>query len=148
MERRGISDREIYRYRNGEDIPSDIMWAKIRTDLARWLTNPQFNNMRNGLLDIAIVAGVSANRMESQDVDNIAKVVLDALKEEKGDSRFLFYDDHQVVRLLIYKQRSEELSGYNTDSLTISFRVHDPDGQLILVNPSYIQMVRVDPPQI
>ena len=138
MERRGISDREIYRYRNGEDIPSDIMWAKIRTDLARWLTNPQFNNMRNGLLDIAIVAGVSANRMESQDVDNIAKVVLDGLEKEKGDSRFLFYDDNQIIRLLIYKQRREELSGYNTDSLTISFRVHDSNKQMILVNPSQI----------
>ncbi len=118
---------------------------KIRADLARWLKNPHFDAMRGGLLDIAVVARVSDRNMRIQDVDNIAKVVLDALKEEKGDSRFLFHDDNQVIRLLIYKLRSEKLLQYNTDSLTISFRVHDSNRQMLLVNPSQIQMVRVNP---
>ena len=121
--------------RTGKNYKKDVV-ERIRKDLARWLRNPRFDDMRNGLLDIAIVARVSANRMQSQDVDNIAKVVLDALKEEKGDLRFLFHNDNQVVRLLIYKKRSKEQSGYNTDSLTISFRVYDSNKQMILVNPA------------
>jgi len=117
---------------------------KIRTDLARWLKNPHFDKMRDGPLDIAIVARVSARRMRYQDVDNIAKVVLDALKEDKGDSRFLFRNDNQVIRLMIYKLGSEELSGHNTDSLTVSFRVHDFNKQMVLINPPIIEYRQSD----
>ena len=121
---------------------------KIRIDLANWLKNPHFDTMRHGLLDIAAVATVNDRNMLIQDVDNIAKVVLDGLKEEKGDSRFLFHDDNQVTRLLIYKLRSKKVPGYNTDSLTISFRAHDSNKQMILINPSQIQILQVNPSQI
>jgi len=108
---------------------------KVRTNLALWMRNPHFNEIGSAVLDIALVVRVNANRMKIQDVDNIAKVVLDALKKDDGDSRFLFHDDKQIVRLLIYKEQSQALPGYNTDSLTISFRVHDSKKQMILVNP-------------
>ena len=66
--------------------------------------------------------------LKLQDVDNIAKVVLDALKG------CLFKDDSQIVRLLLVKQEAELLAGYDTNSLVISFRVHDPEKDMILIN--------------
>ncbi len=115
-----------------DEYKRDVV-EKLRKNLAIWMKNPQFNKTRNELLDIAIVARVHENRMKDQDVDNIAKVVLDALQESKGDSRFLFYNDNQVIRLLIYKQQSKNLPSYNTDGLTVSFRIHDPEKQMVLV---------------
>ena len=109
---------------------------KIRTDLKGWLNNPTLYAMQKSYLDIAIVARVNARNIHSQDVDNIAKMALDALKEEKGDSRFLFHDDNQIIRLLLYKLKSENLPGHNTDSITISFRIHDSSKQMLLIDPS------------
>ncbi len=64
-----------------------------------------------------------------------AKVVLDALKKSDKDPSkpYLFKDDSQVVRLLIYKLETKEVSGYETNSLIISFREHNPNEQMILV---------------
>ena len=109
---------------------------KTRRNLESWMKNPDFKDVRNSLLDLAIVARVSPDRMKNQDIDNIAKVVMDALKESDGDSRFLFHDDRQVVRILVWKIQREERAEYNTDSLTISFRVHDDRRQMVLVEPS------------
>jgi len=106
---------------------------QIKRNLESWMTNPHFDGVRSSPLDIAIVARVSPGRMKSQDIDNIAKVVIDALKKSNGDSRFLFYDDCQIVRLLVWKLQEEEYAGYNTDSLTISFRIHDGRKQMLLV---------------
>ena len=109
--------------------------SKIRCNLKSWMTNPYFEDVRKSNLDIAIIACVSPNRMKNQDIDNISKVVLDALKKSEGDDRFLFYDDCQVIRLLVWKIQQEELAGYNTDTLTISFRIHDEHKQMILIEP-------------
>jgi len=108
---------------------------QIRCNLASWMRNPSFESVRTSALDLAIVARVSPSRMKNQDIDNIAKVVIDALKKSDEDSRFLFYDDCQVVRLLVWKLQEEEYAGYNTDSLTISFRIHDDRKQMVLVEP-------------
>ena len=109
---------------------------QIRRNLESWMKNPYFKDVRDSLLDLAIVARVSPDRMNNQDIDNIAKVVMDALKESDRDSRFLFHDDRQVVRILVWKLQREERAGYNTDSITISFRVHDDRRQMVLVEPS------------
>jgi len=111
---------------------------QIRCNLGSWMNNPYFETVRTSLLDLAIVARVNPGRMKNQDIDNIAKVVIDALKKSDGDSRFLFYDDRQVVRLLVWKLQEQEYAGYNTDSLTISFRIHDDSKQMILVEPRVI----------
>lgn len=110
---------------------------KIKTNLENWMGNVGFDELRGKLLDIAIVAKVNKQRMETQDLDNIAKIVLDSLKKnDKLDFKrdtFLFKDDSQVVRLLVYKMPREEDELYSTDELVISFREHDSKKQMILV---------------
>jgi Holliday junction resolvase RusA-like endonuclease len=110
---------------------------KIKTNLENWMENVGFDELRGKLLDIAIVAKVNKQRMEAQDLDNIAKIVLDSLKKnDKLDFKrdtFLFKDDSQVVRLLVYKMPREEDELYSTDELVISFREHDSKKQMILV---------------
>ena len=118
------------------------MKEKIRTDLKNWLNNPTLYSMQNQSLDIAIVVRVNSIKVDRQDVDNVAKVVLDALKKKEGDSRFLFHDDNQVIRLLVYKLKSEDVTGHITDSLTVSFRVHDPDKQMLLIDPSVLVKIK------
>jgi len=108
---------------------------RVRCNIGSWMNNPVFNQVRSSSLDLAIIARINPRRINSQDVDNIAKVVIDALKKTEGDPRFLFYDDCQVVRLLIWKIPEQEAAGYNTDSLTISFRVYDDHKQMTLVEP-------------
>jgi len=108
---------------------------QIRCNITIWMRNPNFESVRTSALDLAIIACVTPNRMKNQDIDNIAKVVIDALKKSDEDPRFLFYDDSQVVRLLVWKLQEEEYAGYNTDSLTISFRIHDDRKQMVLVEP-------------
>ena len=110
----------------------------IRTNLAEWMNNPEFTVLRNSPLDLVIVAKVNRRRMSTQDVDNVAKIVLDALKEAPGDVRFLFHKDSQIVRLLVWKIQQQEDPDFNTDTIGISFRVHDPDKQMILERPHVI----------
>ena len=110
----------------------------VKTNLWNWMQNPDFKDIRGELLDLAIVAAVNPSRMKTQDIDNIAKVVLDALKERVEDPRFLFHDDCQIVRLLVWKIQEERLPGYDTDSLAISFRVHNSRKQMILIEPKVI----------
>lgn len=105
----------------------------VKTNLWSWMQNPNFKDMRREPLDLAIVTSVNPSRMKTQDVDNIAKVVLDALKESAEDPRFLFHNDYQIVRLLIWKIKSKEHPMYSTDSLSISFRVHDSMKQMVLI---------------
>jgi len=109
--------------------------ATIRMNLESWMKNHHFGGIREAELDLAIIASVSPGRMKNQDIDNISKVVLDALKKSGDDDRFLFHDDCQVIRLLVWKIQQQELADSNTDTLTISFRIHDPNKQMILVEP-------------
>ena len=109
--------------------------STIRLNMESWMKNQHFEGIKEAELDLAIVACVNPDRVKNQDIDNIAKVVLDALKKSEGDDRFLFYDDCQVVRLLVWKIQQEEQADYNTDTLTISFRIYDPSKQMILIEP-------------
>jgi Holliday junction resolvase RusA-like endonuclease len=109
----------------------------IKTNLESWIKNPLFNEFRNEKLDLAVIAIVNKQRMKKQDVDNVLKVVLDALKKNdklnfKKDA-FLFYDDSQIVRVLVQKVERVEDLNYETDQLVISFRKHNPNKQMILV---------------
>ncbi|WP_332247735.1 RusA family crossover junction endodeoxyribonuclease [Archaeoglobus veneficus] len=113
---------------------------EIKTNLKSWMENPLFEEIRKAQLDVAIVAFVPKSRVKNQDVDNISKIVLDTLKKDKQDpsSPYLFVDDSQVVRLLVYKKPCEAIEGYETSTLIISFRKHDPSKQMILVEKTVI----------
>jgi len=108
---------------------------KIRCNLSGWMGNPHFLELRDKLFDVALVIFVDDFRIKLQDVDNIAKTVLDSLKMSKKDINrpFLFYNDSQVVRLLIYKLRKKDVDGFETDNLIVSFREHNPQRQMILI---------------
>ncbi len=69
-------------------------------------------------------------------MDNVQKVVFDALKEDTNDpswkNKHLYKDDKKICRVIAWKIKREEIEGFNTDSLTISFRIHDPSKQMIM----------------
>lgn len=102
--------------------------GQFRRNAGDWMKRfPQFHN-QNTWLDLALAVYRKPRFVKNQDVDNIAKVVLDALKGN------LFWDDSLIARLLVFKQDAKPLKGYNTDSLVISFRAHNPEKQMILIN--------------
>lgn len=114
---------------------------KIRGGLEPWMNNKKFNLLRSKLLDLVIIVYVNKRRMEKQDVDNIAKVVLDALKKPKNkdsEKRWLFKDDSQVVRLLVYKIPQKRSKEGLTDEFVISFREHSLNKQMILIEQKII----------
>lgn len=104
-------------------------------DAAIWLNNPHFTPLKDKKLDISIIAFVNKQRMRRQDVDNIAKATLDALKMDtkKPDKPYLFNDDSQIIRLLICKYPKEESEQYAKDTFVVSFREHDPQKQMTLI---------------
>jgi Holliday junction resolvase RusA-like endonuclease len=121
-------------------------WTKkeLTINIKSWMENKYFDKFREKKLDLSIVAYVNDYRMKNQDVDNIAKPILDALQKDKNDPKkpYLFKDDSQVVRLIVYKKPKEDLVVkdhakewiYKTDSVMLSFREHDPKKQMILVD--------------
>ncbi len=96
-------------------------------------------------LDLAIVVDVSKRHLDgkgARDVDNIPKKLLDLLKmdEAKPSKPYLFRDDKQVARLLVWKRlkrdyRKRDFLDYETHALHLSFRKHDckKHSQMILV---------------
>lgn len=109
------------------------MIKKIRVNLSA--SKPP-EKLKNSLLDVAIVVHIRAGRFRRQDLDNLAKIILDALEKPKEDDGypFLFNDDNQIVRLLLYKiERKEDLES-ETSQLSVSARVHDPSKEMILDN--------------
>lgn len=107
---------------------------EIRTSLKSWMNNPEFENIKEKPIDLFIASFVNEQRNKRQDVDNIAKVVLDSIKKSKNlNEPYLINDDSQVIRLLIQKIRKIDFKGYETESLIISFREHDPNKQMILM---------------
>ncbi len=104
------------------------MIDEIRSNLGSWMEKFPHLHDTDKKIDLAIVVYRRVGYLELQDVDNIAKVVLDALKG------CLFGDDSQIVRLLLVKKEAELSADYDTDSLVISFRVHDPEKDMILIN--------------
>jgi len=104
------------------------MIDEIRSSQGSWMEKFPHLHDTDKKIDMAIVVYRSGGHSKRQDLDNIAKVVLDALKGR------LFGDDSQIVRLLLVKKEAELLAEYDTDSLVISFRIHDPERDMILIN--------------
>ena len=104
------------------------MIKEIQSSQGSWMEKFSYLHDTNKEIDLAIVVYRRVGYLKRQDLDNIAKVVLDALKGH------LFEDDSQIVRLLLVKKEAELLAGYDTDSLVISFRIHDPEKDMILIN--------------
>ena len=104
------------------------MIKEIRIDLQHWMENKGFDSIRDEQLDIAIVFYLNESRLNRQDVDNLAKVVLDGLQKDKTnpDLPYLFTDDSQVIRLLLYKIRKTDDERFDTDQLYVSVRKHNP----------------------
>lgn len=106
---------------------------ELRKSIEIWMQNPEFANLYDGAFDVAIVVFCNQMRMKRQDVDNIAKVVLDSLKSNK-ERRGLFKDDAQVYRLLIQKELKKDYEGYSTDDILISFRKYSPEKDMKLIS--------------
>jgi Holliday junction resolvase RusA-like endonuclease len=94
-------------------------------------TFPYLRN-KDAKIDLAIVIYRKPHFIRRQDVDNIAKVVMDALKGN------LFLDDSQIVRLLVYKLDAKHVESHDTDSVAISFRLYNPNKQMNLFSKEVI----------
>lgn len=130
------------------------------TNIENWMKARAFDKIKDKYIDLAIVAYVSKKRMKTQDVDNIAKLVIDSLNQdslmrfknslirrygkcEKANlgEVYLLKNDSQIRRLLVYKIEKTEVETktrkrvdkYDTDSVIISFREHNPKKEMTLV---------------
>ena len=110
--------------------------SKTREELVKyikyWMGRPDFNDLRKEKLDFAIVIYLDSRRYKLQDCDNISKMVLDTLEKKKNPEAYLFEDDRQIVRLLLYKIEAEKSKEFETNQMIVSFRKHDPNKQMIL----------------
>ncbi len=110
----------------------DKMIKKIRSDLMLYNV-PE--SLRKELLDVAIVIHLRKGRYKTQDLDNIAKIILDALQKPKNSEDslgYLYENDNQIIRLLLYKIEREEDPEAETSQLSISARKHNPNKEMIL----------------
>ena len=107
--------------------------SKIKAHLEfEKINDLSWKNIENEKLDVAIVIHVNKKRYDSQDVDNIAKVVLDALK--KGNSEnYLIKDDCQIIGLLVDERQREESKDSDTDQLSVSIRKHNPKKDMKII---------------
>ena len=102
----------------------------------RWKGTPKIQELLDEPVDLSIALYVSKKNIASQDLDNISKVVLDALSKtnigkEKDTGPYILNNDSQVMRLLLSKTITEASDG-STCSMVISIRKHDPDKQIII----------------
>ncbi len=108
------------------------MIKKIRTNLS---AHKPPEHLKRALLDVAIVLHVRKGRYKTQDLDNIAKIVVDALEKpnnEEDKHPYLYENDNQIIRLLLYKiQRKDQLDA-ETSQLSISARKHNPNKDMVL----------------
>jgi Holliday junction resolvase RusA-like endonuclease len=109
---------------------------EIRENFGNYFENKKFEIFKNidTKLDIAIFLEVNSYRYSKQDLDNIQKAVFDALKKDKEDSswKYLCEDDSQIVRIIAWKILNEKIEGYNTASMSITFRTHNPIKQMTM----------------
>ena len=115
---------------------------QLKSDLSRWMLNEHFIPIKGKQLDVALVIKRNPYRLKKQDIDNIAKILCDTLKEKKGDNRYLFHDDSQIIRLLIWKIQRAEDKQSDTDSYDISFRIHVNKKPMNLTKP--FRWVRIE----
>ena len=132
----GVSG-DLGEVKTGSDYRKDMI-DTIKNNLSIWMANSAFEPIRGQQLDLAIVVKLSPYRLKNQDVDNIVKVICDALQQQKGDEHFLFDDDSQIIRMLVWKILRTEDPQWYTDSYDISFRIHDSNKQMNLIEPKVI----------
>lgn len=84
--------------------------------------------------DLALHLQIDTFRLNNQDVDNIQKTVLDALKKRDSSENYLYEDDAQIFRVFCWKTKKEDIDKYNTAALAISIRVYDPDKPMLMEN--------------
>ncbi|MDP2940115.1 MAG: RusA family crossover junction endodeoxyribonuclease [Candidatus Omnitrophota bacterium] len=99
-----------------------------------------WENIKNEKLDIGILVHLNKKRYKTQDVDNIAKVILDSIKKNNSEIG-LITDDSQIIRLLIHKKLRECSDKSDTDQVSISIRKHDPKKDMKLIR-SYTLMTK------
>ncbi len=111
------------------------MIKQIREQFGRFFESKKFEELKKDPLDLAIYLEVNAQRLSKQDLDNVLKVVLDALQKDGHNPswNYLYENDSQVYRLHVEKSEKVEIPGYNTASMMISFRKHDPSKQITMV---------------
>ncbi|MBR9701833.1 RusA family crossover junction endodeoxyribonuclease [Candidatus Pacearchaeota archaeon] len=91
--------------------------------------------LKKELLDVAIVVHIRSGRHRWQDLDNLAKIILDAFEKPKDSEDkypYLYENDNQIVRLLLIKRERVEYPDSETSQLSISVRKHDPDKEMVL----------------
>lgn len=130
-----------------EDSKIISLLLKIKTSsdnkaYSKSLIRAQINNdfidqcktLQDKLLDIGLHLSVNKRRYKRQDLDNIQKVVFDAIQKDKKKPQrdYLIKNDSQIVRCLVYKTERIENINFDTDQLTISLREHDPKKQMIM----------------
>lgn len=115
--------------------------AQLRRGIAAWLKNSNFERYQKSKIDIAIVIYVNRQKYRNQDCDNIAKLVLDAISNSKRYPKpsYLVENDSQVIRLLVYKIEQTKMQDMATDEVMISFRPHNPNKQMILLDQAKAQ---------
>lgn len=104
-------------------------------NLALEIENDMWNIYKLPKIDLALYLEVDTCRLNYQDVDNIQKTVLDALKRDKKDSLWncLYEDDAQIFRVLCWKTEKQDDDKYNMAAITISFRVYNPEKCMCMV---------------
>jgi len=96
------------------------------------MENDTRNIYKLAKFDLALHLEIDTFRLNNQDVDNIQKIVLDALKRDSSEN-YLYEDDAQIFRVLCWKTKKEGDDKYNMVALTISIRVYAPDKPMLMV---------------
>lgn len=106
----------------------------IKAIRGNFLASTFHDKLKKSLLDVSIVVHIRKGRYRRQDLDNLAKIILDALEKPKLDDGlpYIYEDDNQIVRLIMYKIERVEYPDSETSQLSISARIHDPKKQMIL----------------
>lgn len=116
------------------------MKKTIREEIKDYFKNKKFDQHKKTDLDLAIHLEVSDKDHSDQDLDNVQKIVLDALQKDKDKDpnkdpswNYLYEKDARICRILVLKSKKEvypDDPGIDTVSATISFRIHKPTKQM------------------
>jgi len=95
------------------------------------LENSNIEKLKSNYIDIAIHLIEGKNKYNRQDLDNVQKIVFDALKKDTKNSKwnYLIEDDRQIERCLVLKTLKSDESIVD---IVISFREHDLSKQMIM----------------
>jgi Holliday junction resolvase RusA-like endonuclease len=128
-----ITNRNVYDSHN--DWVADNA-ERIRTNIARWLSNENFNMVEDNPVDLSVLYEYT-DEDHSCDLDNLLKPIISALDGSSGHEPYLVKDDKQIKRILLERR---EVDGHGLQMnysirpkksethgrVTISFRIHAP----------------------